>query len=99
MVVTRKRIGMSGSQASRCMRRTAEKVPHALDGAFYIFERVGVREPHVALAVYAEVRAADHRYACVLQQGGGEGFRLPSGAGDVRKRIEGALRRRSANAR
>src|SRR5229473_4417648 len=65
-----------------------EEFAHAIERLEDVLGRVGIGEPHVALAENAEVRPPDNRNTCILQQGRGEGLRLPSGALGVREGVE-----------
>src|SRR4051794_8167870 len=69
---------------------TRKEFAHAVEGAKNILGRIGVAEPHVALAEDAEVGTADDGNAGVLQQRGRERLCLPARAFDVGEGVERA---------
>src|SRR5258708_29081328 len=79
---------LRGNTVSSGRLAAGEELAHAIERLENVLGRVGIREPHIALAENPEVRPADNRATCILQQRRGARLRLPSGALDVREGVE-----------
>src|SRR5215813_4121087 len=93
----------SPGHTRRCARRSGglaarQEIAHAVERLEDVLGRVGVGEPHVALAEDAEIGPADDGDAGVVEQRIGKRLRLPAGALDVGKGVERALRSRAGDA-
>ena len=51
------------------LSRAAQEIPHPLQRALDVFQRIRVGEAQIPFAVNAEIGAADGRYARILEQG------------------------------
>ncbi len=91
---------VTGAAAAETLRRLAarQEFAHAVERLQDVLGRVGVGQPHIALAENAEVRPADDGDAGIVQQRRRQRLRLPAGALDVGEGVERALRRRAGHA-